>query len=306
MLRKTISLAGAAVLAVALGSTVAPANAESSAATATCTLDLGSVTAAGAQTTRTITATSPITVSPVKSVPGVYPAGSVQHISTFRDIPAPQAGRARSGLVVMGGALYNTTYNLNSNGQIDPAHPVVNRRIGGGWSNFRWIEQSVHEKVSGPIRTTLYAQNTGGSFSRWNLESNGGWRSTGGIGGLSTVKSMALIGRDDLYETFLANTRAGGLLAVLVPVGTYPMETYGKPIRSSTWQVFEQLIVTSCGPDGSLVLGIDRDTNSAYLYSFSHVTGTSTAIKNLGKVPGTFNDPHYFRWAPQIDNLTGE
>ncbi|MEV8374783.1 hypothetical protein AB0P21_18750 [Kribbella sp. NPDC056861] len=303
MFRKTIALTGAAALAVTLGATAVPAQAGT---TAACTLDLGSVTTAGAQTTRTITAGAPISVSAVQSVPGVFPAGSVKHISTFRDVPAPQAARARSGLVVMGDALYETTYNLKDNGQVDPAKPVVNRRVGGGWSNFRWIERSVEQKVSGPTRTTLFAQDTAGTFERWNLESNGGWRDTGGVGGLSTVKSMTLIGRDDFYESFLTNTRAGALSVVLVPVGTYPMETYGRTVRSSTWQVFEQLIATPCGPDGSLVLGIDRDTNSAYLYQFGHVGSTETVIKSLGKVPGTFNDPHYFRWAPEIDNLTGE
>ncbi|WBQ04327.1 hypothetical protein [Kribbella sp. CA-293567] len=309
MFRKTISLAGAAALAVTLGSAVGPANATTSAtasSTAACTLDLGSVTAAGAQTARTITAGAPVGVGAMQSVPGVYPAGAVKHLSTFRDLPAPQGGRIRSGLAVMGGALYETSYNLKANGQLDPARPVVNRRIGGGWSNFRWIERSVEQKVSGSVRTTLYAQDTAGTFERWNLESNGGWRDTGGIGGLSTVKSMTLIGRDDLYESFLTNTRAGALMVVVVPVGTYPLETYGRTVRTSTWQVFEQLIATPCGPDGSLVLGIDRDTKSAYLYQFGHVGSTGTVIKSLGKVPGTFNDPHYFRYAPEIDNLTGE
>jgi hypothetical protein len=302
MFRKTIGLASAAVLTVTLGSTVVPAQAGS---TAACSLDLGSVTAAGAQTTRTITASTPIGVSAVKTVPGVYPAGSVQHISTFKDVPTADSGHARSGLVVMGGALYNTTYNLKADGQVDPAKPIVNRRVGGGWSAYRWIEQSVHQPVSGPPRTTLYGQETVGFLQRWNLERNGGWRDTGGIGGLSTVKSMTLIHRDNDFEVFLANTRAGGLLTVLVQANTYPMVTYGTPVRDSTWQVFEQLIATDCGYDGSLVLGIDRDTSSAYLYSVSNANGRATVIKNLGKVPGTFNDPQYFRFAPDHDTLNG-
>jgi hypothetical protein len=46
---------------------------------------------------------------------------------------------------------------------------------------------------------------------------------------------------------------------------------------------------------GTLLLGIDKDTKSAYLYAVGHANGTATVIQGLGKVPGTFNDPVYFR-----------
>jgi hypothetical protein len=308
MLRKTISLAGAAVLAVALGSTVAPANAEvSSTAAAPCSLDLGSVTTAGAQTTRTITATSPVTVGAVKTTPGVYQPGQVQHITTFTSIPSG-TGASRSGKAVIGGVLYTTSYGVLANGQVDPAHPVVQTRVGGGWTNFRWVEQSLYMSPDPlePKRSSLYAQDTTGLLSRWTLDGTT-WRNTGGIGGLSTVKSMTLISRDYYQDTFLANTRAGALITVQVP-NVYPMQTYGTTLRGSTWQGFEQLIATKCGADGTLILGIDRDTGSAYLYTMNHVAypGTSTVIKSLGKVPGSFADPHYFRYAPKYDVLQGQ
>lgn len=307
MLRKTISLAGAAVLAVALGSTVVPANAESSAANAACSLDLGSITAAGAQTTRTITATSPVTAGAVKTTPGVYQPGQVQHATTVTSIPSG-TGAARTGKVVTGGALYSTSYSVLANGQVDPAHPVTKTRIGGGWSNFRWVEQSINLSPDPlePKRTSLYAQDTTGLLERWTLDGTT-WRDTGGIGGLAVAKSMTLISRDYYQDTFLLNTRAGKLMTVVVP-NVFPMQTYGTTLRASTWQVFEQLIATRCGSNGTLVLGIDRDTKSAYLYSMSHVNypGTSTVIKGLGKVPGTFADPHYFRYAPKYDALNGQ
>ncbi|MFI5713466.1 hypothetical protein [Kribbella sp. NPDC051620] len=299
MRTKTISLAGAAALTFALCSTVVPAQAAT-----TCSLNLGSVTAAGAQTARTITATAPVTVGAVTTTAGVYQPGSIQHISTFRNIPSG-TGAARSGLTVHGNALYSTAYSTLANGQVDPAHPVTESRIGGGWSAFRWIDESIHNPVDPlePRRTTLYAQDTSGFLRRWTLDETG-WHGTGGIGGLSAAKSMTLIAREFSYDIYLLNNRAGRLMTVMV-FGTYPMSTYGTTLRTSTWQVFEQLIAAPCGA-GSLILGIDRDTQSATLYSMAHVNGTATVIKNLGKVPGTFTDPHYFRYTPRNDTLRGQ
>jgi hypothetical protein len=76
-------------------------------------------------------------------------------------------------------------------------------------------------------------------------------------------------------------------------------------VRGSTWQGFEQLIATKCGASGTLLLGIDRDTKSGYLYAVGHANGASTVIKSLGKVPLTFSDPQYFRIAPKYDVLNG-
>lgn len=301
MFRKTIGLAGAAALVATLGTAVAPAHAGTSAASAPCALKLGAVTAAGAHTTQTITATTPVTAGAVQTTPGVYQPGQLQHTTTFTDIPsAVGVGRARFGLIVLSGALYGSGYHTTAGGQIDPKYPVKNTRIGGGWSNFRWIEQSVHRPTD---RTNLYAQKTDGTFYRYTRIGDG-WRNSGGMGGLTTLKSFALIDRDADHDTFLANSRAGGLYTVRIPTAE-PMRGRSKALRTSTWQVFEQLISTSCGT-GSLVLGIDRDTNSAYLYSVGHANGTSTVIRGLGKVPGTFSEPKYFRWAPEADILNGE
>ncbi len=300
MFRKTISLAGAAALTVTLGSALAPAHAETSAAGAPCTLKLGSVTAAGAHTTQTFTATTPVTASAVQTTSGVFQPGQLQHTTTGTDIPTVGTGRARHGLVVLGNALHSSSYQTIASGQIDPKYPVVNTRIGGGWSAFRWLEQSVDRPSD---RTNLYAQRTDGTFYRYTKVGDS-WRNSGGMGGLTTLKSLALIDREAGHDTFLANSRAGGLYTVRIPTAE-PMRGSSKALRNSTWQVFEQLIVSGCGT-GSVVLGIDRDTNSAYLYSFGHADGASTVIRSHGKVPGTFTAPKYFRWAPEVDDLDGE
>jgi hypothetical protein len=55
-----------------------------------------------------------------------------------------------------------------------------------------------------------------------------------------------------------------------------------------------------------LLLGIDKDTKAGYLYAVGDANGTRTVIQSLGKVPGTFPDPVYFRWAAVFDPLNGD
>jgi len=50
------------------------------------------------------------------------------------------------------------------------------------------------------------------------------------------------------------------------------------------------------GAAGTLLLGIDNDTGSGYLYSVGHANGAATVIRSIGKVPDSFTDPVYFHW----------
>ncbi|MBB5977862.1 hypothetical protein [Kribbella solani] len=311
MFRKTASLASAGVLALALGaaagqSAQASTSTQSGAAgtAAACSLRLGSVTANGAATSRTINATSPITVGGVRGTAGVFGPKQVQHSSTVVGTPLG-SGEARSGLTVIGGALYASSYVVDGQSQLDPHYPHNNLRVGGGWGNYRWIEQSILRPANAgdPARTLLYGQRTDGTTLRWIAEGTS-WRATGGVGGLTTVKGIALISRTATAETFLANTRTGALVTVTWPT-KYNAVPSSRVVRGSTWQGFEQLIATKCGTNGTLLLGIDRDTKSGYLYAVSHANGTNTVIKSLGKVPLTFSDPQYFRIAPKADPLNG-
>ncbi|MGW7684076.1 hypothetical protein ACWGID_25265 [Kribbella sp. NPDC054772] len=312
MFRKTVGLASAGMLALGLGAAMVPsAQAKSSAAdsttatTAACALRLGSVTSTGAFTSRMINATAPITVGGVRGTAGVFGANQVQHITTVVGTPLAGSLEARSGLTVMGGALYSSSFVVDGESQLDPHYPHNNLRVGGGWANYRWIEQSVLQPVNAgdPARTLLYGQSTNGSTTRW-ISDGSGWRVTAGVGGLSTVKGIALINRTNMSETFLATTRSGALVTVNWPT-KYLSPASSKVVRGSTWQGFEQLIATKCGANGTLLLGIDRDTKSGYLYAVGHANGTATAIKSLGKVPLTFSDPQYFRIAPKYDVLNG-
>ncbi|MET9312446.1 hypothetical protein ABZX12_11495 [Kribbella sp. NPDC003505] len=311
----TVGLASAGVLALGLGAAMMPqaqarpagqsAAAGTTATTAACSLRLGSVTSTGAFTSRMVNATAPITIGGVRGTAGVFGANQVQKISTFTGTPVGTNGEARSGLTVMGGALYSSSFVVDGQSQLDPHYPHNNLRIGGGWSNYRWIEQSILQPANAaqPARTLLYGQRTDGTTHRW-ISDGSAWRVNAGAGGLSTVKGIALIGRTATSETFLANTRTGTLVTVTWPT-KYMSGPTSRVVRGSTWQGFEQLIATNCGATGTLLLGIDRDTRSGYLYAVGHANGTSTVIKSLGKVPLTFSDPQYFRIAPKYDVLNG-
>ena len=67
-----------------------------------------------------------------------------------------------------------------------------------------------------------------------------------------------------------------------------------------------------CGNQSTLLLGIDKDTRTAYLYAVGHANGAATVIKGLGQV-GTefavFADKTYFRFygdTPEAPKLYGE
>jgi hypothetical protein len=75
------------------------------------------------------------------------------------------------------------------------------------------------------------------------------------------------------------------------------MKPVVRQVRTRTWQGFETLIAEKCGQYGTLLLGIDKDTQSGYLYAVGHANGTSTVINGLGKVNATFSDLIDFRWS---------
>jgi hypothetical protein len=84
------------------------------------------------------------------------------------------------------------------------------------------------------------------------------------------------------------------------------MKPVVKLVRRTTWQGFETLIATKCGIYGTLLLGIDKDSGTGYLYAVGHANGLSTIIQPRGKAPTTFADPVDFRWFLPLDRLFGE
>ncbi|WP_350279501.1 hypothetical protein [Kribbella sp. HUAS MG21] len=307
MFRKVLGLTGAAGLALGLGPALQPAAAApatGSAVTAACALGLGAFDTASGVNSRVLSATAPPTVGRIMTTPNVYNTPyAVINPTTFTAVPAGNGRTTRSGKVVWGsGYLMESTYTIGSDGKI-VGTPVF-KRIGNGWGG-RFLIQSQYKASPGsaPTRTMLYSQDMYGKFGRWT-DVGKGFRNTGYVTGMSTMKSFALIATTPTYDMFLANNRAGGLYTVKIPTSV-PLKPIITPVRTSSWQIFEQLIAAPCGKTGSILLGIDRDAKTGYLYAVGHANGASTVIKSLGKVPTTFTDWQHFRFAPAYDPLNG-
>ncbi|TDW18213.1 hypothetical protein [Kribbella kalugense] len=296
-MRRTVvsSLAGAVALTAA--AFVPSAHAASTATTEACWMNPGSVTAKGLQTGFNITAGTPPTMTtPGTDSPPVFPAGKVRLSSSFEVEPSV-AGADHSGYVVEGDTLFSRSYNFNEGTDITT-------RIGGGWTNFTALEVA-HFEQGKAFHSLAYGLRNDGTLFRWTVGT--GWRSNGSATGFASVKSMALISKTATYDTFLANTRSGALYTIRIPVSA-PMKPIVTKVRPGTWQGFETMIAQKCGNYGTLLLGIDKDTGSGYLYAVGHANGASTVINSLGKVSGTFPDPVYFRWGPvfYLDPLNGD
>ncbi|WP_410786885.1 hypothetical protein [Kribbella sp. C-35] len=272
-------------------------------AAVTCTMDVGSVTAGGDHTYRRITAGTPPTMSTVlnRAGTGLYPAGNVRASTTFVNQTESTVTYV-GGWVLQGDSLYRSTYDLAGGVMGDP----VLTRVGGGWTDFKLIEEAQYRPVQHgqTLRTYEYALTDDGFLVRW-VNTNGVWRRTAGGVGFESVKTMALISKTAKYDTFLANTRGGALYTIRIGSGI-PATFDIRRVRTATWQVFETLLAVKCGVYGTLLLGIDKGTKSGYLYAVGHANGLSTVIKGLGKVQGTFPDPIDFRWRNEFDPLNGD
>ncbi|WP_238173600.1 hypothetical protein [Kribbella speibonae] len=302
MKRRMVGWVGGAGLAVAA---LAPAAAQGSGtsettgqrAAAACAIWQGSVTAAGQHTSSDVTATTPPAVLDKRTINGSFSPGQIRLSARTTNEP-DISGPNLYGYVVIGDALYWSNYFIDATtGQIDPNHQHLLRRVGGGWTPFTMLETSTYETLDGDFsRSVAYAMRENGVLYRWKIV-NGTWVSNGSFAGFAAVKSMTLIARTATYDTFLANTRGGGLYTIRIP-SSFPLQPVVKQVRTRTWQGFEVLSAMACGRNSTLLLGIDKDTKTGYLYAVGHANGLSTLIESRGKVTGTFDDPVYFRWVP--------
>lgn len=302
--RSSVVLSAAALLAVGLfpGAADAVTTTTGDASAGKCAMDLGSVTAGGDHRLQRITGNSP----PTRTSGGVVASDlfddQVRLSGSVFSAPDPR-GVYVAGHVIVGGTLVYNGYTLVTGRGFD--RDSIRREVDGGdYGDIVAFEESRYREGASVPRTTTYGLRGDGVLLRWTSTS-GGWRVTGTASGFASVKAMTLISKTRTYDTFLANTRGGALYTIHIPT-TSPMKPVVKPVRTRTWQGFEVLIAQKCGKQGTLLLGIDKDTRSAYLYAVGHANGTATVIQGLGKVPGSFNDPAYFRWAPSIDPLVGE
>jgi hypothetical protein len=286
--------AAAALMTGMLAAAPGEALAADTTATAGCTMETGSVTAGGDHTDRVITAGSPATVQEKPRHTGIYPAGQVRLSSLIGNASVlPSPGRMYYGHVVIGSGLYSSYYIVTEAGEVDPTQHL-NQRVGGGWGDTTFLETSYPKDPDPWALTNHYSLRSNGTITRWDDKGGFGWTNARSAGGFAAVKTMTLISQTATYDTFLANTRGGALYTIRLPL-TSSMKPIVKKVRDSTWQAFDTLIAEKCGQYGTLLLGIDKDTQSGYLYAVGHANGTATVIKGLGKVPATFADPVYFR-----------
>ncbi|MFI5695254.1 hypothetical protein ACIA58_25605 [Kribbella sp. NPDC051586] len=317
-MRKMIAAAAGLLLAGPVLTSIGPASAAPAASTTTtattatataCAIGAGSVTAGKDFLEKYVQATSPISVNPIETMAKQPFAGTVALSSEWvwdNDQGDNGEDTALYGAVVTGGVLYDGAMlvETGSGGKIVSNHMD---RIGGGWSNFRTLNKSWSSDGGSSYRT--YALRNDGVLYRWfvsDVNGKSAWRAAGSYPGFASVKAVALISRTSTYDTLLATTRGGALYTIRIPLSS-PMKPVVKAVRTSTWQGFESLLTTRCGQYGTLLLGVDKDTGSAYLYAVGHANGTATVINSLGKVPGTFSDPVNYSWANYFDPpLNGE
>ncbi|TDW95617.1 hypothetical protein EV137_2961 [Kribbella pratensis] len=254
-----------------------------------CPVAVGSVTAGGDHRNQGVFAGTPPT-APASHIlgTGVYPDGTVRVSSSMSWGDDGQSIAFVSGYSILGDGLYHASYSAGG-GVIEGGI----KRIGGGWGTFVALDEGLYyDKV---LRYNTYGLRNDGTLFRWTIDSKGAWGNKVSAPGFAAVKAMTLISSTKTYDTFLANTRGGALYTIHIPT-TAPMKPVVKQVRSKTWQGFETLIAQHCGQYGSVLLGIDRDTHTAYMYALGHASGPTTVIQSFGKVPGTFTDPVYFHW----------
>ncbi|TCM41724.1 hypothetical protein EV648_11198 [Kribbella sp. VKM Ac-2568] len=271
-------------------------------AEAACKVSPGAVTAGGDHRGFTITATKPIAATEHQRHPDIYPDGLARLSGYMVVDPTVQQGYGERvyGWVVLGSSMYGSSYFTDGNGKLAP-DTVERWLVGGGWGNFVAFETSTWIRPDHTVRTNQYGLRSDGVLFRWSDIDLRGWTAKASYPGFSAVKAMALISQTATYDTFLATTKGGALYTVRIPISS-PMKPVVKVVRRSTWQALDSLVIERCGPTGTLLLGIDKDTKAGYLYAVGHAKGTATVIQSLGKVPTTLDDPIYFRRGGEPDD----
>lgn len=258
-----------------------------------CGMYVGSIDAAGNSGGADVVATRPPTAEPFTPIKLVQAKES-----TTWYYSALTAESWWYGKVISGTGLYSAEMRWDG---AEPEPVVTTRRIGGGWDRFKQIEESDAAFVSKP-HSYLYGLRDDGVLFRWDTN---GFRSLGSYPGFSSVKTMAIISETGTYDTLLATTRGGALYTIRIPL-TSPMKPIVKQVRSRTWQGFESIVAYKCGKQGTLLTGVDHDTDTAYLYAVGHANGTSTIIQSLGKIPAAFPGVTHFAMTGEAEDLFGE
>ncbi|TCC30560.1 hypothetical protein [Kribbella sindirgiensis] len=261
----------------------------------TCGLNLGAITAGGDHREVVITDDGYVADNWIVAK-DLFPDGQVRLSATLRYGSAEVGGMAHQGPVIMGSTMYDSSYvTANGTGAVTERQLT---RVGPGWQVYRSLDRSTYLTAT-TQRDTEYSLHNDGTLYRRNVTYKNGVASrqiTGWQSGYRGVKAMTLISQTATYDTFLMTLTSGKLYTARLPLaGGHIIPGVVKQVRGSTWQGFETLVAAACD-DGVLLLGIDKDTGSAYLYKVGHANGAATPISMIKKVAGTFKDPVYFHW----------
>ncbi|WBQ06442.1 hypothetical protein [Kribbella sp. CA-293567] len=204
------------------------------------------------------------------------------------------------GLFLQGGNLYRHATTVSDAGVITPKAT----KVGSGWTSFKTIATSNYS-IAQPRHTHLYALNANGSLYRYSQVGTA-FRALGSFPGFKSFKAMTVISETATYDTLLMTTTAGAIYTVRIPVAATAKPAL-KLIRSTGFAPYEALTAHTCGTrGGSLILGIDHDTDSAFQYAFSKANGAATAITAYGKAPDVFNGTTTAPFTTHYDQLVGE
>ncbi|GAA3553649.1 hypothetical protein [Kribbella ginsengisoli] len=204
------------------------------------------------------------------------------------------------GLFLQNGNLMRHTTVFPDEG--DPR--VTTTKVGAGWTAFKAVATSNYN-VAAPVHSYLYGLNTDGKLYRY-AKNGTGYKNLGNFGGFAAFKTLTVISETPTYDTLLMTTKAGALYTIHIPI-TAAAKPVVKVIQASGWSAFESLVTQRCGVrGGTLVVGIDHDTNTGYQYAFGKANGKATVITSYGKVPATFDGVSHVAATWYKDQLIGE
>ncbi|MEI8413079.1 MULTISPECIES: hypothetical protein [unclassified Kribbella] len=207
----------------------------------------------------------------------------VRAMSTWYMSTTRQGEQYSYGMLLQGGNLYRHSTITPPGSRAR----VTATKLGGGWTSFKSIATSNYTDPLGRKHSFLYGLNTNGNLYRYAANGTG-YKAYGSFGGFKSFKAMAMISQQPTYDTLLMTTTAGALYTIHIPT-TATAKPVVKLIRRSGWSSFESLLIEHCGNNyGSVVVGIDHNTDSGYQYAFSRANGTATAITSYGRIPVAF------------------
>jgi hypothetical protein len=207
----------------------------------------------------------------------------VRAMATWYMSTTRQGEQYSYGLLLQGGNLYRHSTITPPGSRAR----VTATKLGGGWTSFKAIATANYADPLGRKHSFLYGLNTNGNLYRYAANGTG-YKAYGSFGGFKSFKTMAMISQQPTYDTLLMTTTAGALYTIHIPT-TAAAKPVVKVIRKSGWSSFESLLVEHCGNNyGSVVVGIDHNTDSGYQYAFSRAKGTATAITSYGRAPLAF------------------